>query len=117
LWSNGQTTRTITVTQPGTYTVRAYNAGYCFSTSLPVTIYQVSARMSNDLLPADATVQTTIYPNPSTGNVKLMISAEQKSETNMVITEITGKTLLEKKLQLFSGYNEISLDLSGKSGV
>jgi hypothetical protein len=39
LWSSGDHTQSITVTTPGVYSVRTYNGGNCYSTSLPFEIY------------------------------------------------------------------------------
>src|SRR6185369_4065333 len=69
LWSNGATTKSITVSASGSYTVRSYNAGGCFSTSLPTTITVIMARESNGnattgISNEENQIQYSLYPNP-----------------------------------------------------
>lgn len=115
LWSNGLTTQSITVTKPGIYTVRAYNAGYCYSTSLPVTVYTFStiARESFEA-PADPGLVTLIsYPNPAHGLFNISFnSKEAVNACSITVYDISGRVVKEKNFSAMEGDNAVDMDAS-----
>ncbi|MCO6501016.1 MAG: T9SS type A sorting domain-containing protein [Vicingus serpentipes] len=58
--------------------------------------------------------QTTValYPNPNTGIFTLSIENTQSKTAEITIFDVTGKTILEKSINLPSGKQEIPLDLT-----
>lgn len=119
LWSIGATTRSITVNTAGTYTVRAYNAGYCFSTSTPLTVLVLAARMMQDNSIADVFESSlTAYPNPVHGTLYLNFNATTPGEGMLRITDLSGRELLNNACNYTGGSNVFSLDLSSfPSGI
>lgn len=115
LWSNGATTRTITVTAAGSYSVRAYNAGGCFSTSLTTTILVVAVRETADQLEQASTAETlnlTAYPNPAHEFLNIdFTSASQKSYT-IKILDLQGREIYTRAIEAEVGLNHIELNVA-----
>ena len=113
LWSTGATSRSIVVNTPGTYTVRAYNAGSCYSTSSPVSVYVISARMAE---PEDAeekiSLVTSAYPNPVSTQMNLLFSSIVEMQQLIQIFDLSGREVLRKYTPVNAGENVITLDLS-----
>ena len=124
LWSTGATSRSISVSTPGTYWVRVYNAGYCFSTSLPVVITAASstARISsgnpesedkiNTLETGNPDINLTAFPVPARD--VLTITFQRNGEENMVfqLMDITGKILVTREVAGIDGQNQLELNVS-----
>jgi hypothetical protein len=53
--------------------------------------------------------QFNLYPNPTSGAVKVQLDANSRA-TRMLVTDLTGRLLLERKLDLAE--NEIEIDLN-----
>jgi hypothetical protein len=112
LWSNGQTTQSITVTTPGTYTVRNYNAGYCFSTSLPVTVYNtnVPARYAEEEIHAAEVLSMSLYPNPVYGVFTISFSAEKDEHCQLDLVDLAGRIVLSKDVAAVPGENTVEIN-------
>ncbi len=108
LWSNGATTQSITVSAAGTFTVRAYNGGGCYSTSLPVTVYTVLARSAR---PKDVNLSLETYPNPAESylqvNFQTPVAGDYKSE----LIDLEGRAILSNEISATIGSNNFELDL------
>ena len=104
-WSTGATTQGILVTPSvtTTYTVTGSN-GVC-STSAIVT-QSVSTCTAIDFTVA-ANNGVIVYPNPTSGDVKIIVSDITNSE-KIEVLDVLGKLIISKKLER----NESSLDLS-----
>jgi len=94
LWSTGATTRSITVSAAGTYSVRGYNAGGCFSTSLPTTIVVVAVREANN------TVDEITTPSV------------EKSTYTISLLDIQGRVVYTKAFESEVGLNHIEMNVS-----
>ena len=57
------------------------------------------------------------YPNPSTGNVNLLLFSETDTEATVTLTDITGKVIYSNKTQLNAGKNELDFNFRVKTGV
>jgi large repetitive protein len=57
------------------------------------------------------------YPNPSQGNVNLLLFSETDTEATVTLTDITGKVIYRSKTQLNAGKNELEFDFKVKTGV
>lgn len=111
LWSTGATTKSITVTTAGTYTVRAYSAGGCFSTSLPTTILVVAARTAAPGYNEPSPVALTAYPNPAHENVYFDFNSTTEKEYTISLVDIQGRVILEQKVNATVGLNHVELYL------
>lgn len=54
----------------------------------------------------------TVYPNPSSGLVNVLFTAAGETKYKIVLTDITGRTIMSKELMASAGQNKISFDLS-----
>jgi hypothetical protein len=57
------------------------------------------------------------YPNPSKGNVNLLLFSKTDTEATVTLTDITGKVIYRGKTQLTIGKNELDFDFNVKTGV
>jgi hypothetical protein len=112
LWSSGQTTQSISVTAPGVYTVRSYNSGSCFSTSLPVTIYtfDVIARGSWNSEADAGLVSMISYPNPAHGPFSISFNSEREEACMLNVYDLSGRILMTKNISAATGMNIIDMD-------
>ncbi len=57
----------------------------------------------------------TIYPNPTTGQLNILIPTIDNNEAMIEVTELSGKVVQQKKIALLSGDNAVKLDLGALS--
>ena len=57
------------------------------------------------------------YPNPSAGNVNLLLFSETATEATVTLSDITGKIIYSSEVQLNEGKNELEFDFKVKTGV
>ena len=58
-----------------------------------------------------------VYPNPSQGNVNLMLFTKVDADATVTLTDITGKVIYRGKAQLTEGKNELDFNFKVKPGV
>lgn len=114
LWSTGATTRSITVTTPGIYTVRNYNMGYCYSTSLPVTVTVMLPRIANsgEINNNIIKLEFSLYPNPASENFNIVFHQTQEKQVNIKVLDLTGREVYSREVESTLGENRIQLDIS-----
>jgi len=117
LWSNGSTARSITVSAGGIYTVRAYNAGGCYTTSLPapVTVLQARAKNSENVT-ENSESKVSVYPNPVKDDLNVVFNASENKSYNIRLIDITGRTIKEQTLESVAGENKIQFDVTTLPG-
>ena len=105
LWQpGGQTTRQITATQPGTYTVTVTDANGCTaSDAITLTLDQTSVPE------AGVPVSLNVYPNPSDGLFQLTWGTDGPVSVDVI--SINGQRLYTHKTTATEGQN-LALDLS-----
>jgi len=57
------------------------------------------------------------YPNPSKGNVNLLLFSENDEEATVTLSDVTGKVIYSQKTNLNAGKNELEFDFKVKPGV
>ncbi|TXD54039.1 MULTISPECIES: collagen-binding domain-containing protein [unclassified Polaribacter] len=57
------------------------------------------------------------YPNPSKGNVNLLLFSKTDTEATVTLTDITGKIIYQGETTLTAGKNELAFDFKVKPGV
>jgi hypothetical protein len=78
-----------------------------------ITIFQ-EAKNTTGIDPQSINAEFMVYPNPTTGKIKLVFDQIQLGGIEVTINDITGKTILEQIIQ----EKEVWLDLSGSvSGI
>ena len=115
LWSTGATSRSINVTSAGVYTVRAYNAGGCFSTSLPTTIVVVAAReISNNVTEeiSAPSLELSAYPNPVHDLLNIDFNSEVQKSYTLSLLDIQGRVVYTRAFESEVGSNHIELNVS-----
>ncbi len=114
LWSTGATSRSITVTTAGVYTVRAYNAGGCFSTSLPTTVVVVAAREMNNVVSEETTpaLELSAYPNPVHDLLNIDFTSTVQKIYTISLLDIQGRVVYSREFESEVGLNHIELNVS-----
>jgi len=114
LWSNGMTTQTITITTPGTYTVRAYNAGSCYTTSLPVTVYAESALGRDQFAATSEEGKITLmsYPNPAHGEFTISFGTDKDETCMLNVYDLSGRILMTQEIHAEEGNNMVQMNAS-----
>jgi hypothetical protein len=111
LWSTGATTRSITVTTGGTYTVRSYNGGNCYTTSLPTVVYLIyttrEAGAEEDITPA---VNLVSYPNPSHGQFNVSFTCANEQPCMLNIYDVSGRMVMEQNISAVEGNNIVEMN-------
>lgn len=57
------------------------------------------------------------YPNPSKGNVSLLLFSDTDTEATITLSDTTGKIIFTRKANLIIGKNELECNFKVKSGV
>lgn len=110
LWSTGATTRAITVSAAGTYTVRAYNAGSCYSTSLGVKIYVVSARIAAE--PSQTSpVAFSAFPNPAHDQIGFSFVVEKEQNVQISLFDLSGRLMENRDVVASEGENRVDFQV------
>jgi hypothetical protein len=110
LWSTGATTQSITVSAAGTFTVRNYNAGYCYSTSLPVSVLLVASRVSETEI--DPINSFDIFPNPASDKLNVKINLTDSKMYKIILTDIAGRQIYSEEKSGVEGVNNHLIDIS-----
>ena len=105
-WSNGATTSVIAVSETGTYSVTVSGICYQGTASKNVTINE--CRMGESI---NAT-SVVLYPNPTNNLVNLLINTTLETQTNIRITDLLGRVVLEQTEALIAGSNTITYNIS-----
>jgi hypothetical protein len=104
LWSNGQTTATITGLSPGLYTVHVEDANGC-EASDTIMVHQILAVSS---LLIDNNI--SVFPNPTPGQLSIEWNIDL-SELSLIITDVYGQTT-GKYLISQSTEKSVTIDLN-----
>ncbi len=110
LWSNGATTRSINVTKGGTYSVKNYNAGSCYSSSLPVTVILIYTTRQAGTSDEKSISSIVTYPNPSNGQFNVSFSCEKEQSCTISIYDLSGRIIKEKNISTVEGNNLIEMN-------
>ena len=111
LWSTGATTRSITITTAGTYTVRAYSGGNCFSTSLATTVTVITNREISTTN-SGAILALTAFPVPARDLVNFTFESAREANYTLNFVDITGRNVQEINVEATAGSNQLQVDIS-----
>lgn len=113
LWSNGSNSRSITVSSGGTYTVRSYNAGGCFSTSLPAQVTVLQTRQADaTVVESNESVRFSVFPNPAQEQLNLVFNSSESKSYSVRLLDITGRVIENRSYESNMGENKVQLDVS-----
>jgi Secretion system C-terminal sorting domain len=112
LWSTGETTRSILVSDSGSYTVTVFNGPACSSTSLPVDI--IIQQISTGIFDFNG-VQTdyALFPNPFSSSFSILFTMNEPDNTFFQLTDIIGREVYSQTIKAVSGLNNYQIDASG----
>jgi hypothetical protein len=115
LWSNGDTTSSITVNSQGTYWVRSYSSPGCYSSPTAVTIYVAPARSLNS---RTEETEMTLYPNPARDEFRISFTSAGEIEAAIIVTDMSGRKVLSDRILCRPGRNELRYAMNGwPSGI
>jgi PKD repeat protein len=98
LWSTGETTQTINVTETGEYWVQVFNENGCMATD---TINVTITTGINDI---DMN-NLTVYPNPNNGKFWLVYEFNTTTSSVVDILNIEGNTVWRNEVVDFNGHH------------
>ena len=107
LWSNAETTQTITVNESGNYYVEGSLNGCTATDALIVNI--VLGMQENSTLNSSI----NIFPNPVTDKMTIQFESKKSIMAELAILDITGKRLISEHFKLSNGLNSYTIDMSG----
>ncbi|EAQ43218.1 Ig-like domain-containing protein [Polaribacter sp. MED152] len=105
-----------------TYTITDGN-GFADSATVTITIVGEAASKNGSLntsIETDSNLvfnEFDVYPNPSVGNFKSILFSDVNTKANLMISDITGKTLFSSAVTIQKGKNEFDFNLDLSSGV
>ena len=107
----GATSNTIELGANGVYAVTATNAAGCEATD---SFTHQTASLEENV----EFTNVSLFPNPSQGEAILEVQILKPIQTNLKVTDIQGKTLIELPMTMETGKQQIPLDLQAfESGV
>lgn len=95
-----------TYTNPGTYTVTLISQNGCGNDTIVKSIAVVFSSI-NDV---ENNILLSVHPNPSNGLFSLLISGDLTGQFEINVSDITGKSLMNKQINISSKYEDV-LDL------
>lgn len=116
LWSTGETSRAIYVTEPGLYSVTVTNRGLCeSSSSMEVIYYTPPATIDVDTQTPPSTQSTLsiehLFPNPAHLYTEVRIFTPNNLPVHYKIRSLSGQLVKQRTLALPAGENEFRLSL------
>ena len=92
------------------------NASIYFDNNAPAktntTLNTIGWVLKAETLTPSSSESLKLYPNPAFNSVVAVVSADQQGVGEMTITDITGRVLLEKAINLVVGSQQVSADIS-----
>lgn len=120
LWSTGEQTRSITVSAAGSYSVRSYSKGGCYSTSLPFNVTVVLARLAStkgndqtENISGNSEESFIIYPNPATELLNVEFNQSENKLISILMIDASGRIVKNMDYSSVVGENKIELNLTG----
>ena len=109
IWNTGQSTQTITVSNPGIYSVEVFNSYGCTKTD-SIHVLIDTCTIINEL---SENTYFSVYPNPNNGLFNVKAETINNEPVNFTITDLYGR-LLYKKDNIIMRKGELFLiDASG----
>ncbi len=81
--------------------------GYCNSERVPVEVSIISSTYN-----IDESKEVSFFPNPTDGEINLTLDFNQKTEVELLITDLAGKSVYAEKIGSVNGQQTESLNLA-----
>lgn len=108
----GATHNTYETNIPGVYTVRVTGLSKCSSISVPVTI---TKSLVTKREPASISHSSEVYPNPTTGPLKVSINRNSMASVAIRMWDIQGRSLYSEHIVTAQDQFDTFLDITGYS--
>jgi hypothetical protein len=69
-----------------------------------------------DIVVTRKKVETTLFPNPASGNIQVRLFTAKNQVVKFSITDITGKLIINKMVSVTSGFNLLKVSVPDRSG-
>jgi PKD repeat protein len=105
----GANSQSIIMDQTGAYSLLVTDSNGCSSVSFPysftVGLNAISLKNEN----------IKVYPNPTNGekNVNVVLDNMPKGESNMILSDIMGRIVINRSISINSIHQELNINLSG----
>ncbi len=107
IWSTGETTESITVTEPGTYVLSATDANGCEQ------IVETEVTLLSSVADLNALEQSlNIFPNPNTGNFSISFVLAQNQNISVDMINLQGKVVSTQNINATAGTNNLPVNVS-----
>lgn len=104
----GATAKNYTATKTGTYKLMVTSANGCTALSSAVLV-NVNCKSGSQ---EDEAIEIRLSPNPSHGEFKLHINSGNRNQAKVEVTDIAGRSILRRELQLSEGINSCDVNLN-----
>lgn len=101
-WSTGATSQSITVSNPGTYTVEAEDANGC------VQEVEIEVTRLTSLATVNNSATVAIYPNPTNDAFTIAVETNHTGNATLQLHDLSGKIVVNRTISLAAGNNIIS---------
>lgn len=106
-WSTGDTTESITVTQPGTYVLSATDANGCLQ------VVETEVTLFNSVADLNAFEQSlNIFPNPNTGSFSINFVLAQNQNITVDMINLQGQVINTQNIKATAGSNNLPVNVS-----
>lgn len=107
VWSTGETTTSISVTEPGTYVLSATDANGC------VQVVETEVTLFSSIADLNAFDQSlNIYPNPNTGNFSINFILAKNQIVNVEMINLQGQVVSTQSIKATTGSNSLPVNVS-----
>ncbi len=107
IWSTGETTESINVTEPGTYTLSATDANGCQQ------VVETEVTLLSSVANLNAFEQSlNIFPNPSTGSFNISFVLAQNQNVTVDMINLQGKVVSTQNINAIAGSNNLPVNMN-----
>ncbi|MEX2597972.1 MAG: T9SS type A sorting domain-containing protein [Salibacteraceae bacterium] len=111
MWSNNETTQTITVTVEGTYTVEITDANGCKGEASTIVIEDECVGVDE----FNQMASITAYPNPTRGELNVTIESKVNSDLTISLIAMDGRMIERREVNLNNNMINEQFNLNGLS--
>lgn len=118
LWSNGETTQSISVCpqETSTYYLTITDALDCTATSQAQVVVEDPQTASSQTSSSNSKVEISAYPNPLTATSQLKINMPEADQITVEITDMSGNVVKKLYTGPIAAKQTMSFDLNSKLG-
>ena len=81
-----------------------------------VTVNVIASAVSTKVGSKSLIKELTVYPNPTKGNLNVLVFSDKTEQVSIVLFDVTGKVIYNKKQELKVGKNTMNLNVNISAG-